>query len=193
MNRIRRAAVRAVLPVTVFVAVAAFHFVWLGLFPEKVATEASCGDDCAACEGEAPPAAGWLDRYVAGQNYWLGYSYAASLTFAVAALRRYREQRSCTARNVALGGVTASGLLAVFGCYLLGCCGSPMLPIYLSLFGAAFLPLAPGRGAHHAVADGGLVVAAAPGTSRRTNACGVCGSARARAVRSERVLLSSSR
>ncbi len=72
MNRIRRAAVRAVLPVTVFVAVAAFHFVWLGVFPEKVATEAACGDDCAACE--ALTATGWLDRYVAGQSYWLGYS-----------------------------------------------------------------------------------------------------------------------
>ncbi len=140
MNHIRRAAVRAVLPIAVFVAGVAFHFVWLGVFPEKVATEASCGDDCAACE--APAAAGWLDRYVAGQSCWLGYSYATSLAFAVAALRRYREQRLCTARNVALGGVTASGLLAVFGCYLLGCCGSPMFPIYLGLFGAAFLPLA---------------------------------------------------
>ncbi len=46
MNRIQRAAVRAVLPVTVFVAVVAFHFVWLGVFPEKVTTEAACGDEC---------------------------------------------------------------------------------------------------------------------------------------------------
>ncbi len=51
---------RAFLPVTVFVAVAAFHFVWLGAFPEKVETDATYGGDCAACE--APAATGWLDR-----------------------------------------------------------------------------------------------------------------------------------
>jgi hypothetical protein len=34
-----------------------------------------------------------------------------------------------------------SGFLAVAGCYLLGCCGSPMLAVYVSVFGAHFLPL----------------------------------------------------
>jgi hypothetical protein len=38
--------------------------------------------------------------------------------------------------------VTFSGFLAVAGCFLLGCCGSPMLAVYLSLFGAGFLPFA---------------------------------------------------
>ena len=28
------------------------------------------------------------------------------------------------------------------GCFLAGCCGSPMLGVYLSLFGASFLPWA---------------------------------------------------
>jgi hypothetical protein len=36
MSRIRRAAVRSVLPITVFVVVTTFHFVELGLFPEPV-------------------------------------------------------------------------------------------------------------------------------------------------------------
>lgn len=31
---------------------------------------------------------------------------------------------------------------AVAGCYMLGCCGSPMLAVYLSFLGAAFLPWA---------------------------------------------------
>lgn len=149
MSGARRALVRPMLPVTVFGGVVAFHFVWLGLFPEKTAASTTSAD--AECAGEAcckreaiPPgtATSWLGRYAAGQDYWLGYSYASSLTFAATALRRYRERRLCTARNLAIGGVTVSGLLAVVGCYLLGCCGSPMLPIYLSLFGAAFLPLA---------------------------------------------------
>ena len=38
-----------------------------------------------------------------------------------------------------MGGITLSGFLAVAGCYLLGCCGSPMLAVYMSLFGVSFL------------------------------------------------------
>jgi hypothetical protein len=41
-----------------------------------------------------------------------------------------------------LGGLTLTGFLAVAGCFLVGCCGSPMLVVYLNLFGAGFLPLA---------------------------------------------------
>ncbi len=141
---------RVTLSVVVFVSVFALHFLWLGFFPERAAAgvapgrAAECADE-GCCENDSIAGGNanlWLKRYTAGQNYWLGYSYASSLTFAALALQRYRERRLCTARNLALGGVTLSGVLAVLGCYLLGCCGSPMLPIYLSLFGAAFLPLA---------------------------------------------------
>jgi hypothetical protein len=83
-----------------------------------------------------------MQLYLQTQSYWLGFSYALSLTFAVYAFQRYREQRQGAAKNLAIGGVTFSGLLAVAGCYLVGCCGSPMLAVYLSLFGAAFLPFA---------------------------------------------------
>jgi hypothetical protein len=81
--------------------------------------------------------------YIQARDYFTGYSYALPLAFAAIALRRYREcrqRRICTARNVAIGSVTWSGFLAASGCFLLGCCGSPMLGIYLSLFGPSFLP-----------------------------------------------------
>ena len=52
------------------------------------------------------------------------------------------ERSYGAARTLAIGGVTLSGFLAVAGCFLLGCCGSPMLAVYLSLFGASFLPFA---------------------------------------------------
>lgn len=68
--------------------------------------------------------------------------YALSLAFAAAAFRRYREGRLCTTRNLAIGGVTFTEVLSVTGCYLLGCCGSPMLGVYVSLFGAVFIPWA---------------------------------------------------
>ncbi len=123
------------LPLAVFLGVAAAHFVWSGLFPEVDPAQARWAS-------LATPEASWLHRYLESQSYYLGYSYALSLAFAVAALRRYREERFCSAKTIALGGVTLTGFLALAGCFLLGCCGSPMLVVYLSLFGAGFLPLA---------------------------------------------------
>lgn len=126
---------RAALPLTVFAAVLAAHFLLLGIFPEQ--------DPAQSRWASADLAQGsWLSRYVEGRSYWLGFSYGLSLAFAAVAFRRYRAGRFCAARNLAIGGVTFSGVLSVVGCYLLGCCGSPMLAVYLSLFGAAFVPLA---------------------------------------------------
>lgn len=125
---------RAVLPLAVFIGVAVFHFVWLYLFPEQNPAQTRWAT--------MPQVTSPLKRYLETQSYWLGYSYALAFSFAAVALRGYRERRSCAAKGLAIGGVTFSGLLAVAGCYLIGCCGSPMLGVYLSVFGAAFLPLA---------------------------------------------------
>ncbi len=126
---------RFLLPLWVFLGVAAAHYVWSGLFPEVNLAQARW----ASLPGSD---ASWLHRYLQTQGYWLGYSYALSLAFAAAALRHYREERFCSAKTLAFGGVTLSGFLALAGCFLVGCCGSPMLVIYLNLFGAGFLPLA---------------------------------------------------
>ena len=135
MSNAANTARRALMPLTVFAAVVAMHFLWLVIFPEQ--------DPAQSRWASADMAGGsWLRRYVEGGSYWLGVSYGMSLAFAAIALRRYREGRFCAARNLAIGGVTFSGALSVVGCYLLGCCGSPMLAVYLSLFGAAFVPLA---------------------------------------------------
>lgn len=126
---------RALLPMTVFLAVIGLHFVWLGLFPEQ--------DPVQSRWAEVPTTDNsWFKTYLDGGSYWLGYSYGISLAFAAVGIRRYREQRLAASRNLALGSVSFSGVLAVVGCYMLGCCGSPMLAVYLSLFGAAFLPWA---------------------------------------------------
>jgi hypothetical protein len=136
MDRFAYVLRRGALPLVVFVGVAIVHFVWVGLFPEE---------NPAQQQWAAIPTTvgtGWWRAYVESQSYWLGYSYALAFSFAVMALRWYREQGSCTSRNAAIGGFTFSGLLAVGGCFLIGCCGSPMLIVYMNLFGAAFLPLA---------------------------------------------------
>lgn len=123
---------RALLPFVVFLTVWTIHCLYLGLSPDRAPVQ----DRWVT----VVPAPGWLQRYVETQSYWLSFSYAASFAFAAEAFRRYREDRACSARNAAIGGVTLSGFLSVTGCYLLGCCGSPMLGVYLSLFGTAFLP-----------------------------------------------------
>lgn len=121
---------RAVLPVVVFADVVLFHFTWLYFFPET---------DPAQCRWETVPQSA-VGRYIDGQDYFLGYSYALALCFAAVAFRSYREKRA--AGGFAVGGIGFSGFLAFAGCYLLGCCGSPMLGVYISLFGASFLPFA---------------------------------------------------
>ncbi|MBI2840628.1 MAG: hypothetical protein HYX75_20115 [Acidobacteria bacterium] len=127
---------RAFLPAGVFLVVAAVHYVWIGISPEQSLVQ----DRWVAVP--AVTDVSWLQRYIETQGYYLGFSYALSIAFAANALRRYREQHFCAGRTLAIGGVTLSGFLAVAGCYLLGCCGSPVLAVYLNLFGAAFLPLA---------------------------------------------------
>lgn len=37
------------------------------------------------------------------------------------------------------GSITIMGVLMAAGCFLIGCCGSPMLGVYLGLFGAKAL------------------------------------------------------
>ncbi len=127
---------RLLLPISVFAAVWIFHYVFLTLFPEGASIQAQW----LSVEGH-PTLSVW-GRYVASRSYYLSYTYALSLSFAATTYRRYREKQSCTTRRVALGGIGISGILSVGGCFLLGCCGSPMLGVYLSMFGASFFPFA---------------------------------------------------
>ncbi len=136
MSKLAYGLRRLVLPLIVFVGVAILHFIWVGLFPEENPTQQQWAAIPTTVE------TGWWRAYVETQSYWLGYSYALAFSFAMVALRWYREQGDCTSRNAVIGGFTFSGLLAVGGCFLIGCCGSPMLIVYMNLFGAAFLPLA---------------------------------------------------
>jgi predicted permease len=84
-----------------------------------------------------------LGAYWRAQDYFLGFSYALAAAFAAWALGRlifFRQDRAA-ATGAAVGGVTLVGILMAGGCFLIGCCGSPMLAVYLSLFGAKALGL----------------------------------------------------
>ncbi len=122
--------------VAAFAAVLAFHVFWVTQFPEIDPAQRKWMADPSATHVD------WASAYITGGSYWLGYSYALSSGFAAFAVIRYLQNRQRSAGKLALGGVGFSGFLSVAGCFLIGCCGSPMLGVYLSLFGASFLPFA---------------------------------------------------
>lgn len=134
MKSLREVARDSLLPLGVFAATVVVH-VWTGSPPEPSAIQSQWASLPADEQSR-------LSNYLETGSLWLGYSYGISFAFATVALLRYLRARSAAAGRFALGGTTFSGLLAFFGCYLTGCCGSPMLLVYLNLFGAGFLPFA---------------------------------------------------
>ncbi len=123
------------MPAVIFAAVFAAHVAWLSVFPGRPAGQSQW--ETVTADDER-----WWSGYVERQSYWQGYAYAVSAGFVWVAVRRFREKRLFGAGKAAVGGATAGSVLAVAACFLSGCCGSPMLAVYLSLFGAAFLPWA---------------------------------------------------
>lgn len=80
----------------------------------------------------------WFLQYFIKQDFLLGISYALAVAFTVYALVRFFENRKTGIKGT-LGGLTLMGIIYFGGCFLIGCCGSPMLIVYLNLFGASFL------------------------------------------------------
>ena len=125
--------IRRSLPWIVFVAIFVGHALYL-------------------CSVEASPPSGWNDygvsgngagflglgTYWRGQDYFISFSYALGAGFATWALSRCvlpsRARRA--AAGAAAGSLTLVGVLMAGSCFLIGCCGSPMLAVYITLFGA---------------------------------------------------------
>lgn len=82
-----------------------------------------------------------LRQYFEQQDIFLGLSYALTAAFTAYAVANFLEKRN---RGIAgtVGGFTLAGFLYFAGCFLTGCCGSPMLAVYLSLFGSSIIGFA---------------------------------------------------
>lgn len=78
--------------------------------------------------------------YFRDGEYFLGLSYAMAVAFTVFALSRFKFDRSKGFLGI-FSGLTLSAVLYTFGCFLIGCCGSPMAVVYAGLFGSSFLGL----------------------------------------------------
>jgi len=131
-------SVKRSLPAIVFLTVFAAYALYAG----ACATSAPSGwTDFGISANAAGPLG--LRAYWREQDYFVGFSYALAAAFATWALSRsifFRQGRSVAA-GAAAGGLTLLGALMAGGCFLIGCCGSPMLAVYLSLFGAKALGL----------------------------------------------------
>ena len=131
--------VRKLLPAGVFVAIFAAHALYVGYG----ALSASSGwtDD-----GIVRNAAGYLGlgAYLRGHDYFIGFSYGLGVAFATWALSHciFSGRERGVAAGAAAGGITLVGILMAGGCFLIGCCGSPMLAVYIALFGAQALGFA---------------------------------------------------
>lgn len=80
-----------------------------------------------------------LGLYFREQDYFMGFSYALGAAFAAWALGSFLRSRQAAVAAGAAGSVTFVGVLLAAGCFLIGCCGSPMLGVYLGIFGSKAL------------------------------------------------------
>lgn len=122
-----------------WLAITAFALILVGHFAYATRDTAvvSGGGAWASVEFDEPQEPR-LSRYLDSGDYWLGISYALAGTFGVWCFARVVFMRR-EALAASAGGLTLSGLLYAGVCFLTGCCGSPMLPVYLGVFGPKFL------------------------------------------------------
>lgn len=139
---------KSLIPLAVFIAVLAVHGLW-SMRAMKAPSRTVCITNAQGqCVGdETLPGTGTAtlrDRfagYLSQQDYFLGFSYALAFAFAAWALLRLRQDRKGSLVG-ALAGLSLGSILAAAGCFLVGCCGSPMLAVWLGLFGAKAVGLA---------------------------------------------------
>lgn len=74
-------------------------------------------------------------NHFTNKNIYLGYSYAIASAFASLCLLNLITASGGLKQSIR--GITISAILWGTICFMSGCCGSPMLAVYLSLFGSA--------------------------------------------------------
>lgn len=77
--------------------------------------------------------------YFAGGEYFVGVSYALTAAFIAFAFIQFRNDRRASLKAAVGGGGWAVLLWTL--CFFTGCCGSPMLWVYVNLLGLAGLKI----------------------------------------------------
>ena len=128
------------LPVAVFVAILVGHATWTAQMPAPACDGTACVKDA---QGNCPTAPGQpgdgaatgLLGYLQRGDVYMGFSYALALAFAAHSLAQLRRKGRRAVVGAA-GGLGIGAILLAAGCFLVGCCGSPMLVVWIGLFGA---------------------------------------------------------
>lgn len=107
------------MPAAVFIAVFATHLLYI-----LAISDPGCGP---------PPT---LIGYFENGDVFLGFAYALGAAYTVWSFMLFMACRSTASAAGAAGGTILTAGLASAGCFLAGCCGSPMLAVYIGLFGA---------------------------------------------------------
>lgn len=76
--------------------------------------------------------------YFNRQDFMLGLSYALAGAFTIYAFLKFQKNRKKSGVAGIAGGVALTGTLYGGGCFLIGCCGSPMFAVYMGFFGSSF-------------------------------------------------------
>lgn len=113
------------LPSLGFLVAVSVHAVW---YATHVARATAWADL------QAPPSHP-LREYVLGGDVLLGVSYGAAAALALHGVCKMAANRRAGAVG-AVGGLSLGAIVAILGCFLVGCCGSPMLAVWAGLFGA---------------------------------------------------------
>ncbi len=111
----------------VFIAVLAIHFAYSWWASTQVQSLWVQPDDAV-----------WPASYISNQDYMIGIAYALAGAFTVYSFMKLSEKSKKGAVGT-LGGLTLTGFLYFGVCFFTGCCGSPMLAVYLSVLGPSFL------------------------------------------------------
>lgn len=120
------------LPPAAFVSVFVLHAVYI----RHVSRMPAPGWANAGIVGDT----GWgFGPYLRAQDYFTGFSYALAAAFGIWAVAQFLHRRRAAMAAGAVGSISLVALLWAGGCFLIGCCGSPMLAVYLSIFGAKAL------------------------------------------------------
>lgn len=124
---------RCLSALVMFIIVGAVHVGWFLWSTQSMAG----GSEWASLSDEvAPGFAERLGDYVSQKQVFMGYSYALSAGFMTLVLCSILAGRKGATVTASAGGATLGAIFAALGCFLSGCCGSPMLAVYVSLFGA---------------------------------------------------------
>jgi len=88
----------------------------------------------------SPTSRGFLLLYLIIHFLWVSKNLAPKLQLAD--VKSVSENRQKKRNNRIFRDVTFSALLATFGCFMIGCCGSPIAIVYINMFGSSYLNVA---------------------------------------------------